>query len=86
MVNSNNSNTTAKQQPEPLLLCRGMLSFPCLVPPLFLDLLGRRDPWALATHVRELWWVGDTPGREVRAIYAGLPGRYRELLRGRTGG
>ncbi|KAK8078773.1 hypothetical protein PG994_002580 [Apiospora phragmitis] len=71
-------------------LCRGMMAFPCLVPPLFLDLVERREPRALVilahffafmTRVRALWWVGDTPVREVRAICRALGSRYHRLMR-----
>ncbi|KAK8116481.1 C6 zinc finger domain protein [Apiospora kogelbergensis] len=83
--------TTGKTQQQPaLLLCRGMLSFPCLVPPLFLDLVEWQEPralvllahfFALMIHVGALWCVGDTPAREVRAIYRALPPRYHGLMR-----
>ncbi|KAK8062159.1 hypothetical protein PG997_014256 [Apiospora hydei] len=68
---------------ELLFLCRGMMAFPCLVPPLFLDLVEERAPRALAVlahyfalvaRIRDIWWVGDTPAREVRAIRRALRG------------
>ncbi|KAK6836894.1 hypothetical protein PG987_007389 [Apiospora arundinis] len=90
------TNTTIKDhKPYPLsLFCRGMLSFLYLVPPLFLDLVERREPWALvvlvhfwvlAMYVVALWWVGNTPGREVRAIWGVLPRGRRGLIRGGVG-
>jgi hypothetical protein len=75
---------------EPLLaLCRRFMSFACLVPPLFVDLVERKAPralavlghfFALAACARELWWVGDTPAREVHAIRDGLPPELRHLM------
>ncbi|KAK7995584.1 hypothetical protein PG990_014357 [Apiospora arundinis] len=57
--------------------CARACSFPCLVPPLFLGHVEGRETWALVVlaHfwalvmcVVVLWWVGNAPGREVRAI------------------
>lgn len=75
---------------EPTMaLCRRFMSFACLVPPVFLDLVEARAPraliilahfFALTSKARELWWVGNTPEREVDAIRLNIPPRLRHLL------
>ena len=73
----------------PLALCRRLMSFPCLVPPLFLDLVEQKEPralamighlFALSSHIKNLWWVGSTPSREVHAIRAYLPPELQHLM------
>lgn len=88
-VNEEELSRKRRRNRRLLFLCRGMMSFPCLAPPLFLDLAAGRVPRALAilahffalvARVRALWWVGATPAREVRAIRRALAPRYRRLL------
>lgn len=76
-------------QEEPLALCRRLMSFPCLVPPLFLDLVEQKQPralvmighfFALSIYIKHLWWVGDTPYREVQAIRGQLPVEFQHLM------
>ncbi|KAK5636959.1 hypothetical protein RRF57_012671 [Xylaria bambusicola] len=58
-------------------LSRGLMSFACLVPAQFLQLVEANEPralvilghlFALCAYARDLWWVADTPCREVFAI------------------
>lgn len=72
-----------------MALCRRLMSFACLVPPPFLDLVEARTPralvilahfFALTSQARELWRVGNTPEREVQAIRHSIPPRLRHLL------
>lgn len=72
-----------------MALCRRFMSLACLVPHPFLDLVEARTRralvilahfFALTSQARELWWVGNKPEREVRAIRHSIPPRLRHLL------
>ncbi|KAI0145343.1 hypothetical protein GGR57DRAFT_300853 [Xylariaceae sp. FL1272] len=74
--------TAAESRQPARALGRGLMSFACLVPAQFLHLVEASEPralvilshlFALCAYARELWWVGDTPYREVLAIGASLP-------------
>ncbi|AEO56092.1 hypothetical protein MYCTH_2116734 [Thermothelomyces thermophilus ATCC 42464] len=80
----------AAEAGEPMLaLCRRLMSFACLVPPLFLELVEQKAPralgilghfFALSACVKDLWWVGETPVREVSAIRTYLAPELQYLM------
>ncbi|KAI1363183.1 hypothetical protein F5Y08DRAFT_251703 [Xylaria arbuscula] len=70
-------------------LSRGLMSFAGLVPERFLRLVETNDAralvilahlFALCAYARDLWWVGDTPHREVLAIRDHLPLTMKSLV------
>lgn len=82
-------SSAVKSGESTMALCRRFMSFACLVPPAFLDLVEARATraliilahfFALTSQARELWWVGDTPEREVNAIRLNIPPELEHLL------
>ncbi|KUI55999.1 Sterol uptake control protein 2 [Cytospora mali] len=74
-----------------MALCRRIMTFACFVPRRYLDLVEERRPraliilanyFSLSAHARDLWWVGDTPEREVYGIRDDVPSSMRHLLDG----
>jgi hypothetical protein len=75
---------------EPLLaLCRRLMSFACLVPPVFLELVEQKAPralcilghfFAVSACAKDMWWVGEAPFREVHAIRAYLPPELQHFM------
>jgi hypothetical protein len=68
---------------------RRLLAFPMFVPKLYIKLIEERRPRALVVLAhffaflagpRDLWWVGDTGRREIRAINSVLEGKWAEML------
>ncbi|KAI0506697.1 hypothetical protein F5B22DRAFT_440269 [Xylaria bambusicola] len=89
-VNLLDSIEAAAESREPArAISRGLMSFACLVPAQFLQLVETNEPralvilahlFALCAHARDLWWVGDTPYREVIAIGDYLPLTMKSLV------
>lgn len=75
---------------EPLLaLCRRLMSFACLVPCVFLELVEQKVPralcilghfFAVSVCAKDMWWVGEAPFREVHAIRACLPPELQHFM------
>lgn len=70
--------------------CRRLFAFPILIPHHFVILLSERRPralvilayfFAMMTHARSMWFVGNMAQSELRAIREYLPHRWREELR-----
>ncbi|KAH9906543.1 hypothetical protein F4778DRAFT_655946 [Xylariomycetidae sp. FL2044] len=80
----------AAESAEPArALCRGLMSLACLVPAPFLELVEAGEPralvilahlFALCAYAKDLWWVGNTPYREVLAIRERVPSMAQCLL------
>jgi hypothetical protein len=78
-----------KSGEPPEQLARRLMAFPCTAPAEFLDLVARQEPlaliilghfFALSASAHPLWWVGETPTREVEAICRHLPLQYVALM------
>jgi hypothetical protein len=70
-------------------LTRRALGFALNVPRDFIGLLEQHRPralvvaayyFALFAKLRDIWWVGDTGRREIRAIHSVLPAEWQELM------
>ena len=73
----------------PLKLSRRLTIFPILLQTRFLTLLEMQRPramvilahyFALALSLSELWWIGDSPAREIAAIEASLDPAWLDLM------
>ena len=82
-------HTAVQSSEHPLALCRRLLSFACLVPERFLELVEELQPhaitvlahlFALSAHAEKIWWIGDTPFKEVHAIKDCTPCSLSHLL------
>ncbi|KAF4462932.1 c6 zinc finger domain [Fusarium albosuccineum] len=74
---------------DPKMISRRLTSFAVLVPPRFIGLLRLQRPralillahyFALANCIAYTWWIGPSPGREVRAIQAQLGDEWQALM------
>lgn len=74
---------------DPKMISRRLTSFSVLVSARFIELLRFQKPralvllahfFALASCVRYTWWVGPSPGREIRAIQAQLGEEWQALM------
>lgn len=74
---------------SPKVLCRRLMSFASLIPSRFLELVEEKAPRALIilahlfavfVHVKDTWWIGNTPYREVYAIRDYIPSALHPLL------
>ncbi|KAK3332669.1 hypothetical protein B0T19DRAFT_108811 [Cercophora scortea] len=70
-------------------ICRRLMSLAALIPAPFIDLVEERRHraliilahfFAIAAHVTDIWWVGETPFREVYAIRDNLPASLQHLM------
>lgn len=70
-------------------ILRRCLGFPGLIPKRFIDMVEERRPRALVilahyfaylARFREIWWIGDSGAREVRAIAGILAPEWREMM------
>jgi hypothetical protein len=72
------------------VLIKPLVSFPSSMPTMFADLVEEKRPRALvilahyfallAQAQLNLWWVGDIPEREIRAIQKFLPPEWQKLM------
>ncbi|KAJ4231891.1 hypothetical protein NW759_002286 [Fusarium solani] len=74
---------------DPKMISRRLTSFSVIVSARFIELLRFQKPralvflahfFALASCVRYTWWVGPSPGREIRAIQAQLGQEWQALM------
>lgn len=80
-----NANETADE------LTRRAVGFGLLIPKRFINLMDEARPralvvlahyFALLAKLRDIWWIGDTGRREVRAINSELSGEWQRLMSG----
>ncbi|KAM0431001.1 hypothetical protein ACHAPT_005635 [Fusarium lateritium] len=78
-----------RSREDPKMISRRLTSFSVLVSARFIELLRSQKPralvllahfFALASCIRYTWWVGPSPGREVRAIQAQLGEEWQALM------
>jgi hypothetical protein len=79
-----------KKGEHPLAICRRMMGFSVLGPRQFVDFVEERRPralvilaywFALGAQLRNIWWIGETPTREVHAIQQVVPPEWQPLMR-----
>jgi hypothetical protein len=80
----------AVNEDEPIyIVARKVVSFAMFVPRSFVDLVEEERPFALVilayyfavmARYPSIWWVGQTPKREIQAIQAVLPDDYQEQM------
>ena len=70
-------------------MCRILLLFPYLVQKGFIDLVQEQRPRALVilahyfgllAQFKDIWFIGDTASREVRAIQSALSKEWQDLM------
>lgn len=78
-----------RSREHPMVLCRIIMSFAGLVPERLLDCVEERRPraliilahyFSLASNAREVWWIGESPGREAAAVRDVIPSKFLHLL------
>ena len=76
-------------QERPADINRRLTLFPILIQKRFIDLVEEQQPralvllahyFALLAKFRDLWWVGDTGQKEIRAIQSVLPEEWQDLM------
>lgn len=73
----------------PSNIMRRIVMLPMDFPKRYLDLVEEQEPralvmlghyFAMLSLLRNLWWIGDSGSREVRAISRSLPAEWQELM------
>lgn len=68
---------------------RRIIAFTLQIPPKFIDLVVAQEPralvifayfWALCTKAEEVWWLGDTPKKELQGLQSIVPPEWQPLL------
>ncbi|KZF24328.1 hypothetical protein L228DRAFT_94515 [Xylona heveae TC161] len=80
----------AIERDEPSIsVCRRLMAFPIRIPKLFIDLVEEQRPralvilahfFALTNHVNGIWWLANTPQREIRGVYRALPAEWKHHM------
>jgi hypothetical protein len=77
-----------KQEPT-MAICRRVIGFSMVIPTRFIDFVEERRPralvvlahfFAVANEVRPIWWMANTPEREIWGIYRSLPAEWQQLM------
>jgi len=75
---------------HPLATLRRMMAFALLAPKKFIQYVGEQRPralvilahfFALASNVKDIWWIGDIAQREVQGIWDVLPLEWHVMMR-----
>lgn len=75
---------------HPLGICRRMMAFPVIAPKRFVGFVEEMRPralvilayyFALGAQMRDIWWIGETPLREIQAIQRVVSPEWQPLMR-----